>query len=59
MAGDARFAAGTRSSQVQSRKKQIEKLQISELKKSNIVVRPDSEMVAVIAYLQVLGTHVK
>ncbi len=32
----ARFAAGTRSSQVQSRKKQIEKLQIADLKKSNI-----------------------
>jgi ATPase subunit of ABC transporter with duplicated ATPase domains len=32
----ARFAAGTRASQVQSRKKQIEKLQLSELKKSNI-----------------------
>jgi ATPase subunit of ABC transporter with duplicated ATPase domains len=32
----ARFAAGTRASQVQSRRKQIEKLQISELKKSNI-----------------------
>jgi len=32
----ARFAAGTRASQVQSRKKQIEKLQISDLKKSNI-----------------------
>ena len=27
----------------------------TELKKSNIVVRPDSEMVAVIAYLQKLG----
>ena len=32
----ARFAAGTRASQVQSRKKQIEKLQVTELKKSNI-----------------------
>ena len=32
----ARFHAGTRASQVQSRKKQIEKLQLSELKKSNI-----------------------
>jgi ATPase subunit of ABC transporter with duplicated ATPase domains len=32
----ARFAAGTRGSQVQSRKKQIEKLQLAELKKSNI-----------------------
>ncbi len=32
----ARFAAGTRASQVQSRKKQIEKLQVSDLKKSNI-----------------------
>jgi len=32
----ARFAAGTRASQVQSRKKQIEKLQIADLKKSNI-----------------------
>jgi ATPase subunit of ABC transporter with duplicated ATPase domains len=32
----ARFAAGTRASQVQSRKKQIEKLQLSDLKKSNI-----------------------
>ena len=32
----ARFAAGTRSSQVQSRKKQIEKLQVADLKKSNI-----------------------
>jgi ATPase subunit of ABC transporter with duplicated ATPase domains len=32
----ARFGAGTRASQVQSRKKQIEKLQVAELKKSNI-----------------------
>ncbi|GAC1524120.1 MAG: ABC-F family ATPase [Polyangiales bacterium] len=32
----AKFAAGTRASQVQSRKKQIEKLQLAELKKSNI-----------------------
>jgi ATPase subunit of ABC transporter with duplicated ATPase domains len=32
----ARFAAGTRASQVQSRKKQIEKLQLADLKKSNI-----------------------
>src|SRR5262249_7947618 len=32
----ARFHAGTRASQVQSRKKQIEKLQLSDLKKSNI-----------------------
>jgi ATPase subunit of ABC transporter with duplicated ATPase domains len=32
----ARFSAGTRASQVQSRKKQIEKLQLSDLKKSNI-----------------------
>jgi ATPase subunit of ABC transporter with duplicated ATPase domains len=32
----ARFAAGTRASQVQSRKKQIERLQLSDLKKSNI-----------------------
>ena len=32
----ARFAAGTRASQVQSRKKQIDKLQLSDLKKSNI-----------------------
>jgi ATPase subunit of ABC transporter with duplicated ATPase domains len=32
----ARFGAGTRASQVQSRKKQIEKLQVSDLKKSNI-----------------------
>ena len=32
----ARFGAGTRASQVQSRKKQIEKLQLSDLKKSNI-----------------------
>jgi ATPase subunit of ABC transporter with duplicated ATPase domains len=32
----ARFAAGTRASQVQSRKKQIEKLALAELKKSNI-----------------------
>jgi len=32
----ARFAAGTRASQVQSRKKQIEKLQLSDLKRSNI-----------------------
>lgn len=32
----ARFAAGTRASQVQSRKKQIEKLAPTELKKSNI-----------------------
>jgi ATPase subunit of ABC transporter with duplicated ATPase domains len=32
----SRFAAGTRASQVQSRKKQIEKLAVAELKKSNI-----------------------
>src|SRR5204863_2150575 len=32
----ARFGAGTRASQVQSRKKQIEKLGLTELKKSNI-----------------------
>jgi ATPase subunit of ABC transporter with duplicated ATPase domains len=32
----AKFGAGTRASQVQSRKKQIEKLQVSDLKKSNI-----------------------
>ena len=32
----ARFAAGTRASQVQSRKKQIERLQLTDLKRSNI-----------------------
>jgi ATPase subunit of ABC transporter with duplicated ATPase domains len=32
----ARFGAGTRASQVQSRKKEIEKLQANDLKKSNI-----------------------
>ena len=32
----ARFHAGTRASQVQSRKKQIDKLQLSDLKRSNI-----------------------
>jgi ATPase subunit of ABC transporter with duplicated ATPase domains len=32
----ARFSAGTRSSQVQSRKKEVERLQTSELAKSNI-----------------------
>jgi ATPase subunit of ABC transporter with duplicated ATPase domains len=32
----ARFSAGTRASQVQSRKKALEKLQLTELKKSNI-----------------------
>jgi ATPase subunit of ABC transporter with duplicated ATPase domains len=32
----ARFGAGTRASQVQSRKKEIERLQLSDLKKSNI-----------------------
>jgi ATPase subunit of ABC transporter with duplicated ATPase domains len=32
----ARFAAGTRASQVQSRKKQIERLAVADLKKSNI-----------------------
>src|SRR6185369_13570839 len=32
----ARFAAGTRASQVQSRKKQIDRLQLSDLKRSNI-----------------------
>jgi ATPase subunit of ABC transporter with duplicated ATPase domains len=32
----ARFGAGTRASQVQSRKKEIEKLQVSDLKRSNI-----------------------
>src|SRR5438105_15321558 len=32
----ARFAAGTRSSQVQSRKKEVERLQTADLAKSNI-----------------------
>ncbi len=32
----SRFGAGTRASQVQSRKKQIEKLQVADLKRSNI-----------------------
>src|SRR5205807_4148119 len=32
----ARFAAGTRSSQVTSRKKEVERLQVTELAKSNI-----------------------
>jgi len=32
----ARFAAGTRSSQVMSRKKEVERLQTSDLAKSNI-----------------------
>jgi len=32
----ARFAAGTRSSQVQSRRKEVERLQVAELAKSNI-----------------------
>src|SRR5246500_443697 len=32
----ARFAAGTRSSQVQSRRKEVERLQLTELAKSNI-----------------------
>src|SRR3954463_1652061 len=32
----ARFGAGTRASQVQSRKKEIEKLQVNDLKRSNI-----------------------
>jgi ATPase subunit of ABC transporter with duplicated ATPase domains len=32
----AKFGAGTRASQVQSRKKQIDKLQLADLKKSNI-----------------------
>src|SRR6478672_1561634 len=32
----ARFSAGTRASQVQSRKKQLEKLQLGDLKRSNI-----------------------
>jgi len=32
----ARFSAGTRGSQVQSRKKQIERLQLTDLKRSNI-----------------------
>jgi ATPase subunit of ABC transporter with duplicated ATPase domains len=32
----ARFSAGTRASQVQSRKKQIDRLQLADLKKSNI-----------------------
>src|SRR6478672_3390925 len=32
----SRFGAGTRASQVQSRKKEIEKLQVADLKKSNI-----------------------
>ena len=34
----ARFSAGTRASQVQSRKKAIEKLQMADLKRSNIDV---------------------
>jgi ATPase subunit of ABC transporter with duplicated ATPase domains len=32
----ARFSAGTRSSQVQSRRKEVERLQVTELAKSNI-----------------------
>src|SRR5436190_18885665 len=32
----ARFAAGTRSSQVQSRREEVERLQVTELAKSNI-----------------------
>lgn len=32
----SRFSAGTRASQVQSRKKQLEKLQVADLKRSNI-----------------------
>src|SRR6202008_572822 len=32
----ARFSAGTRSSQVQSRRKEVERLQLTELAKSNI-----------------------
>src|SRR5437879_12784211 len=32
----ARFSAGTRSSQVQSRPKEVERLQVTELAKSNI-----------------------
>ena len=32
----ARFSAGTRATQVQSRKKQLEKLQLADLKRSNI-----------------------
>src|SRR5260370_18772502 len=32
----ARFAAGTRSSQVQSRRKEVERLQVTELARSNI-----------------------
>ena len=32
----ARFSAGTRSSQVQSRRKEVERLQITELARSNI-----------------------
>ncbi len=32
----ARFSAGTRASQVQSRKKALDKLQLTELKRSNI-----------------------
>src|SRR5207245_4524040 len=32
----ARFSAGTRSSQVQSRRKEVERLQVTELARSNI-----------------------
>ena len=38
----ARFAAGTRSSQVQSRRKEVERLQVTELARSNIHARSSS-----------------
>ncbi|MDC0707489.1 ATP-binding cassette domain-containing protein [Stigmatella sp. ncwal1] len=56
----ARFSAGTRASQVQSRKKQIEKLRSEDLKRSNIArpfIRFDQKLVSGKQTLMIEGIH--
>ncbi|WP_225411363.1 ABC-F family ATP-binding cassette domain-containing protein [Stigmatella hybrida] len=56
----ARFSAGTRASQVQSRKKQIEKLRSEDLKRSNIArpfIRFDQKQVSGKQTLMIEGIH--
>jgi ATPase subunit of ABC transporter with duplicated ATPase domains len=56
----ARFSAGTRASQVQSRKKQIEKLRTEGLKRSNIArpfIRFDQKQVSGKQTLMIEGIH--
>jgi ATPase subunit of ABC transporter with duplicated ATPase domains len=63
----ARFSAGTRSSQVQSRRKEVERLQTTELARSNIqrpyikfaMARPSGKVALEVAGLaKAYGTHV-